>query len=145
MTLAYPAEPSSVSSGHVSGPPCDRIVVLILDEDDAFRHGLAEHLRCDGHPVSEYATPAHLPAVSALAEPGLLIVDDRAALNSGLQWARRFHEACCRNVTIVVTAQANAQLEGVLRELPFVSLCAKPLDYFAFHAFLHETLAARQG
>jgi len=71
--------------------------VLLLDEDDDFRNGLAEHLRDDGYVVRECAVPNDLPPLDALRDIRLVITDYQlAGARISIAPALEFHGFICR-------------------------------------------------
>jgi len=113
-------------------------MVLIVDDDEGFRHGLAEHLREDGHSVREYGSPAELPSLDTLSGTTLLITDYHMPGEDGLRLAERFHHANPQVPVIIVTAHWGQHLDAVAKKLDYLSLCQKPLDYFSFHELVHR-------
>jgi DNA-binding NtrC family response regulator len=113
-------------------------MVVIVDDDEGFRHGLAEHLREDGHPVAEYGSPAELPALETLAKPRLLITDYQMPGEDGLRLAQRFHQAHPQVPVIIVTAHSGDYLNAATQASEYLSLCRKPLDYFGLHDLIHK-------
>lgn len=113
-------------------------MVVIIDDDDSFRNGLAEHLRDDGHAVTEYASPAALPPLDSMHAPALLITDYEMPGEDGLQLAKRFHEAHPDVPVVIVTARWTEYLDAQVAAGDFLRLIRKPLDYDLFHRTLHE-------
>jgi DNA-binding NtrC family response regulator len=120
-------------------------MVLIIDDDEAFRHGLAEHLREDGHPVTAYGSPAELPALTTLSAPTLLITDYQMPGEDGLSLARRFHEVYPEVPVLIVTAQWSDYLNRASEAWGFLTMHRKPLDYFEFHKLIHRLAPHPQG
>ena len=113
-------------------------MVVIVDDDEGFRHGLAEHLRDDGHKVAEYGSPCELPALETLSRASLLITDYQMPGEDGLHLAQRFHAANPQIPVIIVTAYGSEHLSRLATDLTFLSLYPKPLDYFGFHQLIHK-------
>lgn len=83
--------------------------LLVIDDDDAFRDGLAETLRDLGHDVSEAANGEDGLALFAAARPGLVFLDLRMPGLDGLSVLRRLcGDAAAPPVPVVVlTAYAS--------------------------------------
>jgi DNA-binding NtrC family response regulator len=104
-------------------------MVLLVDDDDAFRSGLAENLREDGHRVRDFATPAELPPLTSFVEVSVLITDYQMSGEDGLALADRFHEAHPRAPVFMITSYWTEHLEAEARARRYLTLLRKPLDY----------------
>ena len=118
------------------------MLVVVVDDDEGFRHGLAEHLRDDGHEVLEYGAPDQLPAFETLSRTKLLISDYQMPGEDGLRLAQRFHQTHPQVPVIIVTAYWGEHLNAAANNSGYLNLCRKPLDYFGFHALIHKLTAA---
>jgi CheY-like chemotaxis protein len=130
MDLESPKEQFSGSSCRAAGRECAETMVLIIDDDEAFRHGLAEHLR---------------PALTTLSAPTLLITDYQMPGEDGLSLARRFHEVYPEVPVLIVTAQWSDYLNRASEAWGFLTMHRKPLDYFEFHKLIHRLAPHPQG
>jgi DNA-binding NtrC family response regulator len=120
-------------------------MVVIVDDDEGFRHGLAEHLRDDGHPVVEYGSPGELPALETLSRASLLITDYQMPGEDGLRLAQRFHQAHPQVPVIIVTAHWAQHLDAAAQALEYLNLCRKPLEYFGLHELIHKLTDSAKG
>jgi DNA-binding NtrC family response regulator len=120
-------------------------MVLIVDDDEAFRHGLAENLRDDGHRVVEYGSPEEMPALETLPQPRLLITDYQMRGEDGLRLARRFHRAHPEVPVIIVTAHWSEHLDAAVSNSPFLNVHRKPVEYGAFHEVVHQLAGKPQS
>jgi DNA-binding NtrC family response regulator len=104
------------------------MTILLVDDDEDFRIGLAANLRDDGHRVIEFAAPQNV-RLEALDKIDLTITDYTMTGEDGLSFANRFHRARPEVPVIMLTAYSTAHLENVARKSGFISLLHKPLDY----------------
>ncbi|HVO26602.1 MAG TPA: response regulator [Candidatus Margulisiibacteriota bacterium] len=113
-----------------------RLCVLLVDDDEAFRSGLADNLRDDGHSVLAYAAPSEVPS-SAFRAVSVVVTDFDLPGNDGLSFAEHVHAAQPSLPVVVVTAHpdAPAMVNAVARG--FVRLMEKPVDYQSLHRLLH--------
>jgi DNA-binding NtrC family response regulator len=105
-------------------------MMLLVDDDEQFRTGLAANLREDGYEVGEFASPEEVP----LDQPGdveVVLTDYLMGREDGLTFARRFHARYPTVPVIVITAFATAHLEAEVASHDYLSLLHKPLDYGA--------------
>ena len=118
--------------------------VLLLDEDDDFRNGLAEHLRDDGYVVRECAVPNDLPPLDALRDIRLVITDYQLAGDDGLRFSDRFHGTFPEVPIVMVTSLWTHHLEAASRRRHFLHLLLKPLEYTELYALISK-LTAKAG
>lgn len=104
-------------------------MVLLIDDDDIFRSGLAANLRDDGHRVEDFGSPADLPALTSFEEVSVLITDYQIAGEDGLALADRFHGAHPQAPVFMVTSYWTEHLEAEAARRDFLTLLRKPLDY----------------
>ncbi len=115
--------------------PCDRIAVLVVDDEDSFRIGLAGMLREDGHAVTDYRSPLELPPLEALSDVALLVTDYDMPGRNGLSLADAFHAAHPAAPVVMVTAYA---VDPQAERRAFLHVVSKPLEYDALHALIHR-------
>ena len=101
--------------------------ILLIDDDEDFRHGLAENLRDDGHTVQEYAAPGEVPP--QLPEIDLAITDYQMPGENGLSFARRFHTVHPSVPVVMVTAYSTPEIEGEAAASGIMSVLHKPVGY----------------
>jgi CheY-like chemotaxis protein len=118
------------------------LTVLLVDDDDVFRHGLAESLRDDGVAVLEYAAPDEVPLLSALGRVHVVITDYEMPGGDGLCLADRIHTTNPGVPIVLLTARHGAALRADAAQRPFLSLVYKPVDYTQLRQLLHELAAA---
>lgn len=118
-------------------PPCDAVAVVVVDDDESFREGLAANLADDGHVVRAFADPSEVPH-AALAAAGVVITDYQMGAIDGLTFADGVHARHPAAAIVVATAYWTVEMEAEVAARPFVSLCRKPLDYDEIHAHVHR-------
>ena len=122
--------------------PSINLSVLLVDDDDIFRHGLADNLREDGHAVLEYAAPNQVPPLpSTLAEVSVVVTDYDMPGSDGLGFADRVHAACPSLPVVLLTADRQACVMADATARSFVRLIYKPVDYYQLHRLLHALVA----
>jgi DNA-binding NtrC family response regulator len=119
-------------------------MVVLVDDDEVFRHGLAENLRDDGHQVVEYGSAEELPALHSLAQPTMLITDFLMPGEDGLRLAHRFHAAHPDVPVIILTANWNEHLESAANTHAFLNVHRKPLEYVDFHEIFRRLTGATE-
>lgn len=102
--------------------------ILLVDDDDDFRYGLAENLRDDGHEVREYSNPTQV-SVGQLDGIDLVVTDQTMVGEDGLSFAQRVHRLRPRITIILVTASSTAHVEETVERSGYIQLLHKPLDY----------------
>ena len=131
--------PSSMSNCRARAGQCwDDVPVLLIDDDEDFRNGLAENLRDDGHVVQEHAGTAELPPLAALGTVGMIIIDYQLAEDNGLRFADWFHAAHPTVPIVLITAYWTHHLEAEIRARKFLHLLRKPFDYHLLHDLVHQ-------
>lgn len=115
--------------------------VLLLDEDEDFRNGLAEHLRDDGYLVRECAVPDDLPPLDALRDVQLVITDYQLSGDDGLRFSDRFHHTHPDVPIVMVTSFWTHHLEAASRRRHFLHLLLKPLEYTELFALIGQLTA----
>src|SRR5205085_3060587 len=117
--------------------PCNAVVVVV-DDDDAFRTGLAANFEDDGHRVYQYEDPrAVLPA--ALDHADVVVTDYQMAAIDGLTFADGVHARRPDLRVVLATAYWTVEMEAqVAARSSFLRLCRKPMDYADLHLLVHE-------
>lgn len=115
--------------------------ILLVEDDEDFRNGLAANLREDGYDVREFAKPAQLPPMESLSDVQFVITDYDLPAEDGLRLVDRFHAANPEVPVAIVTAYATPNLEAQVARRQFASLLRKPLDYDTLHALLERAAA----
>jgi len=113
------------------------MTVLLVDDDEDFRHGLAENLRDDGHRVLEYSRPDEIPDAQ-LPAADLVITDYMMNGEDGLAFANRLHRSHPNVPVILVTAYSTVQVEKAVAASGFISLLHKPLDYMRMEKLIED-------
>jgi DNA-binding NtrC family response regulator len=121
------------------------MVILLVDDDEDFRHGLAENLRDDGHVVLEYAKAAEVPPAQQLGAVQLTIIDYLMNGENGLAFAHRFHQTHPNVPVILVTAYSTALVEAAAASSGFISLLHKPIDYEHLQRLVDRLAALAPG
>jgi two-component system, NtrC family, response regulator AtoC len=111
------------------------LTVLLVDDDDAFRRGLADNLREDGHTVLEYGGPDDIPQAT-FGNLNVVVTDYDMPGTNGLRFADRVHAARPSLPIVMLTAsrQAAFVIEAAARS--FVHLVYKPVVYQRLHQLL---------
>jgi DNA-binding NtrC family response regulator len=121
--------------------PCSAIPVVVVDDDAAFRIGVAANLADDGHPVHECDDPRHVTG-ERLTTAHILVTDYQLASTDGISFADRVHRTRPGLVIVLVTAYWTVEVEAAVAARPFLHLCRKPVDYEDLHARIHELAGA---
>lgn len=116
---------------------CEKVTILLIDRDEAFRSALSTILREDGHEVIEYDDPRHVPPLNELGAVDLAISDCSDGERQVLAFAADFHMAWPEVPLILLTAYADGY-RGRSWQVPHLHVLPKPVDYESFHARLHE-------
>ena len=117
---------------------CSDVHVIVVDDDESFRTGLAANLAGDGHVVCAYAAPAEVPDIRALGRVQIVLTDYQMAGSDGLRFADAVHQAHPNLPVVLVTAYWTRDLEAEIETRTFLRLCRKPIDYDELHGLLHE-------
>jgi two-component system nitrogen regulation response regulator GlnG len=119
------------------------MMILLVDNDEDFRHGLAENLRDDGHQVLEFSRPGDLPPLAQLGAVELAVTDYlMEGGENGLAFAHRFHGARPKVPVVLLTAYSTAQIEAAAARSGFISLLHKPLDYGQLQRIISRLVAS---
>jgi DNA-binding NtrC family response regulator len=113
----------------------------VVDDDVAFRSGLAANLEDDGHAVASYADPRDVPAV-ALCGVHVVVTDYHMAEVDGLTFADAVHAAHPAVAVVLLTAYWTIEIEAAAAARPYLELRRKPIDYDALHAATHRLARA---
>lgn len=104
--------------GRRSGAQGDATMILLIDDDEPFRTGLAANLREDGCEVLEVASGPSVP-VDQLPAIDLVVTDYPMDREDELAFARRFHRTFPTVPVIILTAFATAHLESEIAGCEF--------------------------
>lgn len=118
------------------------MTILLVDDEEDFRRGLAEMLRDDGHDVLEYSRPEGVPSAD-VSKADLVITDYTMDGEDGLAFAHRFHRWRPSVPVILVTAYSTAQLESAVAASGFISLLHKPLNYMRMEQLIGDLTGYR--
>lgn len=119
-------------------PPlrCSELDVVVVDDDESFRVGLATNLADDGHAVTAYADPADVPP-DAIAAARVVVTDYQMADVDGLAFADAIHAKAPGTAIVLATAYWSVEIEAEIAARDYVRLCRKPLDYDELHDLVH--------
>ncbi len=123
-------------------PPCNAITVVVVDDDDSFRSGVAANLEDDGHVVHQYEDPRDVPA-NDLDAAHLVVSDYQMADVDGITFADGVHARRPELKVVLATAYWTVDMEMDVAARPFLRLCRKPVDYDELHQLVHELAAVR--
>jgi DNA-binding NtrC family response regulator len=119
-------------------PPCNAITVVVVDDDEPFRSGVAANLEDDGHVVLQYEDPRAVPPTS-LAAAHLVITDYQMADVDGITFADTVHKQRPDLHVVLVTAYWTVDMEAeIAARRAFLRLCRKSLDYDELHDLVHR-------
>ncbi len=118
-------------------PSCNAITVVVVDDDDSFRSGVAANLEDDGHVVHQYEDPRDVPA-DDLDAAHLVVSDYQMADVDGITFADGVHARRPELKVVLVTAYWTVDMEIEVAARPFLRLCRKPVDYDELHQLVHE-------
>jgi DNA-binding NtrC family response regulator len=118
-------------------PPCEGLTIVVVDDDETFRIGLAENLRQDGHTVFDRSSPAAVEN-TVLDRTHLVVTDYQMEPLDGLRFADRVRTRRPAMPVLLVTAYATSDLEAEIGRRPWMRLCRKPLDYDDLHDAVHK-------
>ena len=115
-------------------------MVLLLDDDDAFREALTELMRRDGYHVLPFANPSQVPPLIVL--PGLtaLIVDYQMDGENGLSFADRFHGTYPALPIVLISGLHESRFDEQVAARPYLTPQRKPIDYRRLVALLPSPL-----
>lgn len=120
------------------------MVILVVDDDQEFRSGLAENLRDDGHEVREFGTLREIPPFNALASVQAVISDYQLPNEeNGLAFADAFHASHPEVPVVLITAYWSQYLATEAERRRYLHLCRKPVDYEELHELLHRVSGTR--
>jgi DNA-binding NtrC family response regulator len=111
---------------------------VIVDDDDAFRLGLAGLFRDDGHEVKDFPRPDLLPEFDQLGDVALLVTDLDMPGRNGFALADEFHAVHPAVPLILVTAFHGHSIDQEVARRPFLHLMHKPMHYEAVHEAVHH-------
>ncbi|MCK6555895.1 response regulator [Candidatus Binatia bacterium] len=117
---------------------CNKLTILLIDRDEAFRTALSSILREDGHGVLEYDDPGHVPPIRELDAVDLAVSDCSPSEREALAFAADFHTARPEVPMILLTTYHADDYNGRCRRIPHLYVLPKPVDYETFHALIHE-------
>ena len=113
------------------------LTVLLVDDDDDFRRGLADNLRDDGHTVLEYGGPDDIPPAT-LGNLDVVVTDYEMPGTNGLRFADHVHASRPSLPIVVLTAHRQAPFVIEAAARGFVHLVYKPVVYQRFQQLLYE-------
>jgi two-component system response regulator GlrR len=116
--------------------------ILVIDDDEDFRRGLAENLRDDGYAVQEYAAAGEVPP--QLSGIDLVITDYWMAGENGLSFAHRFRTEHPSVPVVMITAHSTPEVEKEAAASGFISMLHKPVRYEHVHRLI-ENLAGQNA
>ncbi len=116
--------------------PCSAIAVVVVDDDESFRSGLAANLQDDGHVVHQYEDPRDVPA-GILDTVDVVLSDYQMAEIDGITFADDVHARRSDVSVVLTTAYWTVEMEAEIAARPFIRLCRKPVDYDELHALAH--------
>jgi len=105
------------------------MTILLLDDDEEFRTGLADHLREDGHEVREYAAPHHLPPLQELDQVAMVVTDFDMPVQNGIAFADAWHRRYPEVPVVLVTMFAAPEVDESVSRRGYLHLQRKPSAY----------------
>ena len=124
--------------------------VLVVDDNDDFRHSVAWMIRGEGYETVEFACAAKAIRALELADGedlrrSCLLLDVRMPGISGLDLHRRLHEESIRVPVVYMTGHADVPLAVEAMRLGAVTFLEKPLDPAKLTDALEAALEASSG
>ena len=114
-------------------------MLLLIDDDESFRSGLADNLREDGYDLAEYESGLAVP-LDRVRDVDAVLTDYLMDREDGLAFAKRFHDAFPMVPIIIITAYATAHLEKEVAAQAYLTLLQKPVDYARLLELLEQKL-----
>jgi DNA-binding response OmpR family regulator len=111
------------------------MTVLLIDDDEDFRHACAAMLREDGHTVQEYPRSDDVPP-AILGDADVVVTDYQLPGQSGLTFAERVRGTHPTLPILLLTAYWSHHLEGEALGRGFL-LRRKPIPYEELHTLIH--------
>ncbi len=134
--------PPSISTFPPVPPACETVTVLVVDDDDSFRSGVAANLEDDGHLVYQFEDPRDVPP-TALDAAHVVVSDYQMAEIDGITFADGVHARRPELQVVLATAYWTVEMEAeVAARSSYVRLCRKPMDYDDLHQLVHALIAA---
>jgi FixJ family two-component response regulator len=118
--------------------------ILLVDDDPAFRSGLASIFREDGHEVLDYDDPSKLPAYDTLGHVSLLLTDYQMPVQDGLSLADEFHAAHPEVPVILITGCSEPRIDDEASRRGFLHVLHKPVTYGDVHDMVHRLTSATE-
>lgn len=104
----------------------DRIIIHVIDDDEAVRESLDALLFAFGFDAETYSSAEDFLA-RASTNPGCLILDINMPGMSGLDLLEQLVEKGCQTPAIILTANPDERLRQRARELGAVAYLTKPV------------------
>lgn len=104
-------------------------MILLLDEDDEFRSGLAECFEEDGYRVCGFPSPRSLPDLGSLREVRAAVADYNMSGENGLAFADRLNRLRPDIPIVLTSAYPEPLLDAATQRRSFLSLLRKPFSY----------------
>lgn len=127
-------------------PPAAPVRVLIVDDHDVFRHGLAQLLRDEGvDVVAEASGGAAGVRLATELRPDVVLMDLSMPDLSGIDAMKRIHESRPELPVVILTAHADDGVEREAREAGARGFLAKGTGLQDLVITLHEATGDRSG
>jgi two-component system, LuxR family, response regulator FixJ len=125
--------------------PSDKIVVHVIDDDEASRQSLAFLLQAAQIEVRTYASAAIFLDLIADISFGCIITDVRMPGMSGIDLLRRLKELAVDVPVIVITGHGDVPLAVEAMKIGAVDFLEKPFDDEVLLASVHSALQRGEG
>lgn len=115
--------------------------ILLVDDDETFRRGLATHLTQDGHRVLDFAAAVHVPSPDLIdPDVAVVITDFQMPQENGIHFADRYHQAHPDIPVILITAHCSEEMIRQAERRTFIHVLHKPVDYFELQELIQTVL-----
>lgn len=142
--VVFPLADGRTSHDRTSGLPTSPPRVLLVDDDDAVRRALAEHLRREGLEVVEAEDAKDAMATFSRESVDVLVTDVRMVGLDGVSLAEALRERAPRLPVLLMSGFSELAVDEMQARVPGAAFVAKPLSGNELHRALNA-LVRRSG
>lgn len=125
--------------------PSEKLIVHVIDDDEASRESLSFLLQTAQIEVQTYASASAFLKLMPAASAGCIITDVRMSGTSGIDLLRRLKELDFRVPVIVITGHGDVPLAVEAMKIGAADFFEKPFNDEALLASVHAALREREG
>ena len=125
--------------------PSEKVIVHVIDDDEASRESLSFLLRAARIEVQAYASASIFLDLMSTISTGCIITDVRMPGMSGIDLLRRLKELDISVPVIVITGHGDVPLAVEAMKIGATDFFEKPFDDEALLASVHAALREREG